>query len=207
VQGITVNLTVTGANRGSYSAVTGANGQASFSYTGIARGADTLVATPAGNAGPASSPSLVLWISPVNAISTTAVGAEFFTATSCPSGCEAFTTPSTQTPVFLQNFPDLMFDPFSGILSSNTTSVTSRTRPFTDIVLNSSGATTGTNRPPTFEPLSPGVVADPAGRDNETFSDEDGLADCGGGAAVPSFRPFRVPETSDALLRRIPPWP
>ena len=142
VQGITVNLTVTGANGGSYSAVTGTNGQASFSYTGIARGADTLVATPAGNADPASSPLLVLWISPVNAISTTAVTGEFFA--SCPSGCQIFTTPSTQTPVFLQNFPNVMFDPPSGLLANNTTGVTSSTLPFTDIVVNGSGATTGT---------------------------------------------------------------
>ncbi len=144
VSGITVNLTVTGANGSSYSAVTDSNGNASFSYTGIARGADTLVATPAGNAGPASGPLLVLWISPANAISTTAVNAEFFTASSCPSGCQAFTTSTTQTPAFVQNFPDLMFDPFSGMLSNNTTGVSSSTRPFTDIVRNGGGATIGT---------------------------------------------------------------
>ncbi len=142
VSGITVNLTVTGANGGSYSAVTDSNGNASFSYTGIARGADTLVATPAGNAGPSSSPLLVLWISPANAISTTAVTGEFFA--SCPSGCQTFATPSTQTPAFLQNFPNVMFDPPSGMLANNTTGVTSSTLPFTDVVVNGSGAITGT---------------------------------------------------------------
>ena len=60
------------------------------------------------------------------------------------SGCKAFSTPSTQVPVFLQNFPNLVFDPFTGMLSNNNTGVGSTTRPFTDIVLNASGASAGT---------------------------------------------------------------
>lgn len=127
VSGITVTLTVTGANAQTKSSVTGSNGQAIFTYTGTVRGTDSLQSS----SGSFTSNTLsVNWINPVNPITTTAANAKFFTATNCASGCEAFATPTTQTPVFTQIFPDILF--------------TGNTRPFTDTVVDSSGATVGT---------------------------------------------------------------
>ena len=68
----------------------------------------------------------------------------FFHAAACTPGCEAFTTLSSEQPVFTQNFPNLMFDPFAGMLAANPTGVGSGTRPFTDIVLDAGGAVVGT---------------------------------------------------------------
>jgi hypothetical protein len=42
VSGVTVTLAVTGANPGSVTAVTGSNGIATLSYTGTARGTDSI---------------------------------------------------------------------------------------------------------------------------------------------------------------------
>jgi hypothetical protein len=58
------------------------------------------------------------------------VTGSFFAATSCPSGCEVFNTLSTQTPAFTQSFPDILFD--------------SNARPFSDTILDASGAPVGT---------------------------------------------------------------
>ena len=70
-----------------------------------------------------------LWVTPTSPISTTAVSGEFFPSTSCASGCEAFNIPASQVPVFLESFPDLLF--------------TSSTRPFTDVALDTTGASVG----------------------------------------------------------------
>ena len=129
--GVTVTLAVTGANARTITAVTNTNGVASLSYTGATRGADAIQAS----ANSVASNSLsALWVSPSTSFSTTPVTGEFFTATSCPSGCEAFTTPKTQVPAFLQTFPDLMFNPAG---------TTSTTRSFADLILGPTGASTG----------------------------------------------------------------
>jgi hypothetical protein len=143
VAGVTVNFTAAGANVQTASAVTDGNGHAGFTYIGAARGTDTIQASTTANGGFTSNSLSALWATPANPITTTPVAAEFFTASSCPSGCEAFTTPATQVPVFLQSFPNLMFDPLSGMLANNNTGVSSSTRPFTDIVLDATGAPTG----------------------------------------------------------------
>ena len=135
VSGIPVSFTVTGVNPRTATAVTDANGHATLPYPGAARGVDSIQATASTFTSNALS---ALWVNPANPITTTPVTASFFTATSCPSGCEAFSTPATQVPVFLQNFPNLMFNPPAGMLG-----ITNSTRPFTDIVLDASGAPTG----------------------------------------------------------------
>jgi hypothetical protein len=131
VPGVTVTLAVTGANARTVTAVTAANGVASLSYSGATRGADAIQAS----ANSVASNSLsALWVGPSTSFTTTPVTGEFFTAASCPSGCEAFTTPKTQVPAFLQTFPDLMFNPAG---------TTSTTRSFADLILGPTGASTG----------------------------------------------------------------
>jgi hypothetical protein len=134
VSGVTVTFTVTGANPRTATAVTDANGRATLPYTGAARGMDSIQAAASTFTSSALS---ALWVNPANPIATTPVTASFFTAASCPSGCEAFSTPATQVPVFLQNFPNLMFNPPAGMLG-----IANTTRPFTDIVLDAAGAPT-----------------------------------------------------------------
>jgi hypothetical protein len=141
MSGITVTFTVTGPNARTATAVTDANGRAALSYAWAARGLDGIQASASGFTSTSLS---ALWVTPSLSLSTTPVSASFFTSNSCASGCEAFTTPATQVPVFLQTFPNLLFDPFAGMLGNNPTGVTSSTRPFTDIVLDASGASAGT---------------------------------------------------------------
>ena len=136
VSGLSITFAVTGVNpRTATTVVTDATGHASFSYTGATRGADSITASGTNLTPIALS---ALWLAPALPITTTPVTGEFFTATSCPSGCEPFNTPATQVPVFLQTFPNLMFNPPAGMLG-----VANTTRPFTDIVLDGSGAPTG----------------------------------------------------------------
>jgi hypothetical protein len=141
VSGQNVTLTVTGTNPGTFTAVTNSSGIASFSYTGAIRGADSTLATAGGYSSFALTAN---WMTPSNPITTTEVNGQFYTASSCASGCEAFTTTSSQVPVFVENFPDLLFDPFNTILPSNSTGIGSATRPFTDIAIDNTGAPTGT---------------------------------------------------------------
>ncbi|MBZ5729371.1 MAG: Ig-like domain-containing protein, partial [Acidobacteriia bacterium] len=143
MSGIAVTLNVTGVNTKSLTATTDSDGHATFSYTSTVRGSDTLRAGTTGNSS-TSSALPVFWVSPVANISTTTVTGRFFHAAACTPGCEAFTTLSSEQPVFTQNFPNLMFDPFAGMLAANPTGVGSGTRPFTDIVLDAGGAVVGT---------------------------------------------------------------
>ena len=76
-----------------------------------------------------------LWLAPAFPITTTPVTGAFFTDTSCPSGCEPFNTPATQVPVFLQTFPNLMFNPMGGAF-------TTPARSFADLVLDPAGNAT-----------------------------------------------------------------
>jgi hypothetical protein len=136
VSGVSVSFAVTGANPRTVTAVTDSNGHATLSYAGTARGMDTIQ----GSSGGSISNSLsILWVNPSNAISTTAVSAEFFISPTCASGCEPFSIAATQVPAFVQAFPNILFDPSPALLGVGNT-----TRPFTDIVLDPTGAPTGT---------------------------------------------------------------
>jgi RHS repeat-associated protein len=126
VSGQTVTFTVTGANPTTRTATTDANGRAALTYTGAARGVDTIQAS----ALIFNSNSLsAAWVNPATLVTTTQIGGQFFPSTTCGSGCEAFNIPSTQVPTFLQNLPDLSFG---------------NTRPFTDTVLDGAGNSAGT---------------------------------------------------------------
>ena len=106
VPGVTVTLTVTGANARTLTAVSNASGIATFSYAGAARGVDSLQASAGGFSSGAISAA---WLSPASTLTTSVVNGQFYTSASCASGCEAFGITSSQTPVFVQNFPDIAF--------------------------------------------------------------------------------------------------
>jgi RHS repeat-associated protein len=129
--GVTVTLAITGANSASIIAVTGSNGTATLSYTGTLRGADSLQASANSYT---SNVLSALWVSPSTAFTTTPVQGNFFAASSCKSGCEAFTTAFGSVPAFSQIFPDLMF---------NATNPSPSPRSFADIILGRTGAPTG----------------------------------------------------------------
>jgi YD repeat-containing protein len=138
VPGVAVTLTITGVNAGTVTRTTDATGSVSLTYTGAVRGSDNVQATTSGSGSIPSASLPVFWIQPANSITTTTAVGQFFPSTTCTSGCEAFAIPNSATPAFTQNFPNLMFDPPAGMLA-----IANDTRPFTDVVLDFSGAPAG----------------------------------------------------------------
>jgi RHS repeat-associated protein len=136
-----VQFVVGGANAITGTGTTGANGVATFSYTGYESGLDTVTATAlAGGFQIGSNSSTVNWVRPIQPVSSTPITGMFFT-----SLCEGyFCTPPTQQPVFTQNFPTINFDPPVGTVPGNTTGVDIITRPFTDVVTDLNGNSIGT---------------------------------------------------------------
>ncbi|HEX4133776.1 MAG TPA: LamG-like jellyroll fold domain-containing protein, partial [Bryobacteraceae bacterium] len=106
---VNVIFTVTGSNPQTATVLSDQNGHASFTYTGLVSGTDSVTAAPPSTGGTGAGPLSAFWINARSFPATTAVNAQFFTANSCASGCEAFTTPTTQSPAFTQTFPDLNF--------------------------------------------------------------------------------------------------
>lgn len=132
-----VQFTATGANPGSGTGTTGAAGVATFTYTGTAAGTDTVQAT---SGAAVSNTASVSWIIPVQSISTSPLLARFFFS----NGSGVFNTPPTATPVFLQAFPTINFNPPAGTIPGNTSGVGVFTRPFTNVTTDLNGNFTGT---------------------------------------------------------------
>ncbi len=136
-----VTFTVTGANPTSSVATTDATGIATFSYAGANNGDDTIQATaPVGGTQVTSNTLAVSWVTPVQPISTSTITGEFFL--SDDSG--GFDTPINAVPVFSQTFPTINFNPPSGTIPGNTSSVDVETRPWTDVTTDLNGNFTGT---------------------------------------------------------------
>lgn len=135
--GATVQFTVTGPNATTGSVNTDANGNATFTYTGVNSGSDTVQASSGGSL---SNIASVSWIVPVQTISTTTILGQFFLS----DGSGIFNTPPTATPVFSQNFPTLNFNPPGGTVPGNTSGVGINTRPWTDVTTDQNGNFTGT---------------------------------------------------------------
>lgn len=133
----TVQFTVTGANATTGTATTDAAGVATFAYTGAAAGADSVRAT---SGAAVSNTASVIWITPVQSISTTPLFARFFFS----NGSGVFNTPGTATPAFIQAFPTINFNPPGGTIPGNTSGVGVFTRPFTNVTTDLNGDFTGT---------------------------------------------------------------
>ena len=129
ISGVSVTFNVTGANPSTTSATTDSFGNASFTYTGINSGVDSIQASANGDGVGLSSNTLsVTWFTPVQNISTTAILGQFFLSDN--SG--AFDIQPNATPAFTQTFPNLNFDANDG------------PRPFTDAITDINGNVIGT---------------------------------------------------------------
>jgi hypothetical protein len=139
--GVSVTFTSTGANQATGSSTTDGSGNALFAYTGSNSGSDTVQAVANVSGSQVQSNSLsASWVVPVKAISTTAVSGEFFLSND--SG--AFNTPPTASPVIVQTFPVINFNPPGGTIPGNTSDVNIGSRPFTDVTTDLNGNFTGT---------------------------------------------------------------
>ncbi|MGA8043472.1 MAG: DUF2341 domain-containing protein, partial [Terracidiphilus sp.] len=137
----TVSFAVSGANTASGTAITDENGIATFTYTGVNAGQDSLLASVVlTNSQISSNTVTVSWVTPVQSISTTTVTGQFFLS----DGSGSFDTPTTATPAFIQTFPTINFNPPAGTVPGNTSSVNVNTRPFTDVTTDLNGNYTGT---------------------------------------------------------------
>jgi RHS repeat-associated protein len=132
-----VPITITGANPSTATVTLGSNSVGRFVYTGQNPGTDTVVAT---NNGLVSNAVTVTWIAVPSLITSSPVTGKFFTA----DGSGVFNTPVTQQPLFAQVFPNIDFNPATGTVPGNTSTVSNTTRPFTNIVTGSNGSFLGT---------------------------------------------------------------
>ena len=136
-----ITFTVNGANSTSATVATDGNGVATFTYSGTNGGNDTIQAsTTIGGINLTSNTVTAPWVVPSQPISTSAVTGEFFLS----DNAGGFDTPPDATPVFTQTFPVVNFNPPSGTVPGNTSSVDINTRPFTDVTTDSNGNYTGT---------------------------------------------------------------
>jgi RHS repeat-associated protein len=138
VSGAAVQFTVTGANPTTSNTTTNSSGVASFSYTGLTQGTDTVSASSAGNS---SNTVSLSWITPIKTVSTSTVLGQFFPATLSQN---RFTAAPGQTPLFTQEFPTINFNPPANTIPGNPTTIGVNTRPFTDITTDYLGNFTGT---------------------------------------------------------------
>lgn len=139
--GVAIQFTVTGANPTSGSATTGADGVATFTYTGTNNGTDTVQAiADDGRMRVTASPASVGWVTPLAPISTTTVWGRFFTN---PRGSIVFDKLPTDTPIFTQAFPTLNFNPIAGSVPGAPTNLNQDTRPFTNVTTDLNGHYSG----------------------------------------------------------------
>jgi len=132
-----VHFTVTGANPGSGTATTDANGNASFAFTGTNPGTDSVQATVTGpGITIASNTSTVSWLKQLQPVATAPIQGNFYanTANSC-----TFDIGPSATPVFGQTFPDILFNPASTVVPHDISTVGNFTRPFTDLTVDVNG--------------------------------------------------------------------
>lgn len=140
-----VAFTVSGANPTTRSEPTDSHGVATFTYTGVAPGTDTVVATFA--AGPdsvSSNQAKVTWAAPTTPVVSTSsdpVVGNFYAA---PSNASTFVAAPGSTAAFSQTFPDIAFNPPVGSVTGDRSGVSPTTHPFTDITTDVAGDANGT---------------------------------------------------------------
>ena len=145
-----ISFSITGANPKSGTAVTDANGTATFTYTGFNAGTDSAQATfTAPGVTISSNASAITWLQALQPVTTTVVQGNFFRN---DSGICHFGVGPGSTPVFSQNFPDIMFNPDPAIFTStppfirpdsNGVVFNISTRPLTDVTTDGNGNPNG----------------------------------------------------------------
>ena len=142
VSGAAVALTVDGPNAATTTITTGADGKATYSYTGVNAGTDYAQATGTDATGPIASNTLsVVWFVPDVAVSSNTIHGRFY-ITSPDS--YSFTAQPSWTPAFEQDFPTIDFNPAKGLIPGNVSGFDwEDTHTFTDITTDPSGHFTG----------------------------------------------------------------
>ena len=143
--GVELSFNVSGANAKSTSAPTDAHGVATFTYTGDNAGTDSVIATM--NAGAdtvTSSTSTVTWVAPTTPVAPVSMDpaqGDFFAES---GSATTFVAKPGDTPVFGQTFPDIAFNPPSGMIKNDHFPPSPTTHPFTDITTDVDGNANGT---------------------------------------------------------------
>ncbi len=137
-----VTATITGANPETLDATTDATGTVDFTVAGSNAGADNATAYvgPAGYGVQSGSVSYT-WLAQSAPAAITSVTGNFYAE---PSGQTSFAARPGDHPAFSEQFSQIDFNPPSGVLAQNTTGVGSTTTPFTDVITDATGRSTGT---------------------------------------------------------------
>jgi RHS repeat-associated protein len=210
VSGVAVTVGVTGANTAGATATTGADGTASFTYTGAHNGIDTVQATVSLGAVPLSSNSLqAYWVAPLASLSTTPITGSFYAS----GGSGVFDATSATPVVFKQIFSTLGFHAPAAVVANNTSGVTGATRPFTDIATGVAGGYSGViptaaaNQPlSAFQAAFTGslLVTAPGDIAFTVYSDNGFVFGIGNGAVCAGGPSVNPPASGLTLLAQLP---
>ncbi|HEX2648252.1 MAG TPA: Ig-like domain-containing protein, partial [Candidatus Dormibacteraeota bacterium] len=135
--GRTVSFTITGANPGTGTAVTDVSGIATFSYRGNNVGSDVAIANvvaPGFNI--QSNTATINWLKLLQVVAPTTIQGNFFAN---PNNACTFDIGPGATPVFSQEFPDILFNPAPGVVPHDITQINNFTRPFFDLTTDVNG--------------------------------------------------------------------
>src|SRR5712691_3056105 len=140
-----VTFNITGANPGSGTATTDAGGNAVFTYTGANAGNDVAQATlTASGVTLNSNTANISWGKLLQAIVTGPVQGNFYPNPPTPNGSCTFDIGPGATPAFGQTFPDVLFNAPASAVPHDISTVTTTTRPFTDLTVDINGNYNGT---------------------------------------------------------------
>lgn len=142
LEGFDVTLTVTGANGNELHSISDASGTSTFQYSGANQGEDEVRASVTVNGSVLQSdPVTVEWLPiPTHPVSTTTLTFQFFQG----NGSGTFSvTPAAQA-YLKRKFPLVAFNPSSGVISGNTSSVTTNSRPMVALTTDTNSAFAGT---------------------------------------------------------------
>src|SRR5574340_134994 len=140
VSGVKVFVVIEGANPGTFTQSTGADGTAVVTYTGTAFGYDTAKAYVITGLTPLeSNSSTIHWVTPKFPVTTSVVRGRFFAGSSNKS----FNISSTTAPVFEQYFPNINFNNGNPRKDNIFPRVSDWTKPITDVTLNVEGKNAG----------------------------------------------------------------
>src|SRR5229473_506314 len=140
-----VTFNITGANPGSGTATTDASGNAVFTYTGANAGNDVAQATlTASGVTLNSNTANISWGKLLQPIVTGPVQGNFYPNPPAPNGSCTFDIGPGATPAFGQTFPDILFNAPASAVPHDISTVTTTTRPFTDLTVDVNGNYNGT---------------------------------------------------------------
>src|SRR6266851_5561497 len=137
-----VTFNITGANPGTGTAPTDASGNAVFTYTGANAGNDVAQATvTAPGVTLNSNTANISWGKLLQPIVTGPAQGNFYPN---PNNSCTFDVGPASTPAFGQTFPDILFNAPASAVPHDISTVTTTTRPFTDLTVDVNGNFNGT---------------------------------------------------------------